>query len=159
MLVEKDREIEQLKGIVAQEEDEEDSDKKEAGESGATDSVDKRSTGSLKSAKSNSMSTSEIPIDKSYLKVALIRYLEYAAKGEEKDALTMEKVLFTVLGATGLDLVELEKARVNKKSGIMSYFYGSNTAIIAKPAILRTAEAASPSPPRKGKQRIDNLFN
>ena len=119
MLVEKDREIEQLKGIVAQEEDEEDSDKKEAGESGATDSVDKRSTGSLKSAKSNSMSTSEIPIDKSYLKVALIRYLEYAAKGEEKDALTMEKVLFTVLGATGLDLVELEKARVNKKSGII----------------------------------------
>ena len=54
-----------------------------------------------------------------------MKYLEYAAKGEEKDALTMEKVLFTVLGATSTDLVELEKARVLKKSGIMSYFYGS----------------------------------
>ena len=49
----------------------------------------------------------------------------------------MEKVLFTVLGATATDLVELEKARLLKKSGIMSYFYGSQTAIIAKPAVLR----------------------
>jgi hypothetical protein len=39
-------------------------------------------------------------MDKMYLKGTLIKYLEYAAKGEEKEALTLEKVLFTILGAT-----------------------------------------------------------
>jgi hypothetical protein len=46
-------------------------------------------------------------MDKTYLKGTLIKYLEYAAKGEEKEALTLEKVLFTILGATSQDLDKL----------------------------------------------------
>ena len=43
-------------------------------------------------------------MDKTYIKGTLIKYLEYAAKGEEKEALTLEKVLFTILGASSVDL-------------------------------------------------------
>ena len=42
----------------------------------------------------------------------LLKYLEYMASGEnEKEALTLEKVLFTVLNATQTDLASLESAR------------------------------------------------
>ena len=35
--------------------------------------------------------------DKEYVKISLIKYLEYIAAGNEKEAMTLEKVLFTVL--------------------------------------------------------------
>jgi hypothetical protein len=38
-------------------------------------------------------------VDSSYLKLTLIKYLEYMAQGNEKEALCLEKVLFTVLDA------------------------------------------------------------
>jgi hypothetical protein len=43
-------------------------------------------------------------VDKDYVKNILIKYLEYLASGEEKEAMTLEKVLFTVLSATTNDL-------------------------------------------------------
>lgn len=36
-------------------------------------------------------------VDKNYLRISLIKYLEYMAQGNEKEAMTLEKVLFTVL--------------------------------------------------------------
>jgi hypothetical protein len=62
-------------------------------------------------------------MDKGYLKQALLKYLEYMAKGDEKEALTMEKVLFTVLGADSGELELIEKARRAKNGGYLSYFY------------------------------------
>lgn len=49
---------------------------------------------------------------KDYIKNVFIKYLEYLANANEKEALTMEKVLFTVLQATDKDVEIIEKARV-----------------------------------------------
>lgn len=38
-------------------------------------------------------------VDSSYIRLTLIKYLEYMAQGNEKEALCLEKVLFTVLDA------------------------------------------------------------
>ena len=46
------------------------------------------------------------------------------ASGEnEKEALTLEKVLFTVLNASAQDLASLEKTRAKNNTGIWSFFY------------------------------------
>jgi hypothetical protein len=55
------------------------------------------------------------------------------AKGEEKEALTLEKVLFTVLEASSRDLNELEEMRSKNNSGILSYFYTPANVTVAKP--------------------------
>jgi hypothetical protein len=92
-------------------------------------------------------------MDKTYLKGTLIKYLEYAAKGEEKEALTLEKVLFTILGATSQDLDKLQKERALKtNSGLLSYFYQAPGGTVAKAIELRNT-------PQKRNERIDNLFN
>lgn len=46
-----------------------------------------------------------------YIKNVFIKYLEYQASSNEKEAMTLEKVLFTVLQANERDLEALEKAR------------------------------------------------
>ena len=46
-------------------------------------------------------------LDRDYIKNILLKYLEYMAKGEEKEALTLETVLFTVLEASSADLKAL----------------------------------------------------
>lgn len=46
-----------------------------------------------------------------YIKNVLVRYLVYSAKGNEKEAITLEKVLFTVLKVTEADIKLIEKAR------------------------------------------------
>lgn len=46
-----------------------------------------------------------------YVKNVFIKYLEYQANNNEKEAMTMEKVLFTVLKASDKDIDTLEKAR------------------------------------------------
>jgi hypothetical protein len=52
-----------------------------------------------------------------------IKYLEYLANGNEKEALTLEKVLFTVLQANDHDVELIEKARQkNQGSFLWSYF-------------------------------------
>lgn len=43
-------------------------------------------------------------VDKDYIKNILIKYLEYITVGNEKEAMTLEKVLFTVLDANTKDL-------------------------------------------------------
>jgi hypothetical protein len=45
------------------------------------------------------------------------------AAGEEKEALTLEKVLFTVLEATPENLKSLENSRARNNGGFFSYFY------------------------------------
>jgi hypothetical protein len=52
-----------------------------------------------------------------------IKYLEYLANGNEKEALTLEKVLFTVLQANDHDVELIEKERQkNQGSFLWSYF-------------------------------------
>lgn len=56
------------------------------------------------------------------------------ASGEnEKEALTLEKVLFTVLNASQQDLASLERTRKRNNTGIMSYFYDLPNTSVAKP--------------------------
>jgi hypothetical protein len=46
-----------------------------------------------------------------YIKNVFIKYLEYQANNNEKEAMTLEKVLFTVLKANDKDIELIEKAR------------------------------------------------
>jgi len=55
------------------------------------------------------------------------------AAGNEKEAMTLEKVLFTVLSTDKKELSLLEKARRKNNSGIMSYFYTPAQTSVAKP--------------------------
>lgn len=71
--------------------------------------------------------------DKTYIKITLIKYLEYLASGNEKEAMTLEKVLFTVLDTCGKELEGLEKARRKNNTGLMSYFYTPPQVSVAKP--------------------------
>ena len=71
-------------------------------------------------------------LDRDYVRNILLKYLEYMACGEEKEALTLEKVLFTVLEVTPQNLASLEKARIDNNSGLMSYIYSIKPKV-AKP--------------------------
>lgn len=52
-----------------------------------------------------------------------IKYLEYQANSNEKEALTLEKVLFTVLQASDRDVELIEKARQkNQGNFLWGYF-------------------------------------
>lgn len=50
-------------------------------------------------------------LNSDYIKNVFIKYLEYQANGNEKEGLTLEKVLFTALSATEKDIELIEKAR------------------------------------------------
>ena len=70
------------------------------------------------------------------------------ATGEnEKEALTLEKVLFTVLKASPADLASLKKTRKRNNTGIMSLFYDMPNTQTAKPikALPRTYNSGSGS--------------
>ena len=79
-------------------------------------------------------------LDKDYVRTTLLKYLEYMATGEEKEALTLEKVLFTVLEVSDEHRKKVEKVRVDYNSGIMSYVYTN---------IPKTAKAIKPGKKRK----------
>ncbi len=67
-----------------------------------------------------------------------IKYLEYLANANEKEAMTLEKVLFTVLQATDRDVELIERARMKNQSGLWSYFSSSQLgAIVARPLQLK----------------------
>ena len=73
-------------------------------------------------------------LDVDYVRNILLKYLEYMASGEnEKMALTLEKVLFTVLNASPEDLASLEKTRQNNNRGFWRYFYDLPNTQVAKP--------------------------
>ena len=78
-----------------------------------------------------------------YIKNVFIKYLEYQATANEKEAQTLEKVLFTVLKVTEKDIELLEKARSkNHSGGILSYFYYSSQPqnLVARPVQPRVVE-------------------
>lgn len=60
-----------------------------------------------------------------YIKNVFIKYLEYLANANDKEATTLEKVLFTVLKATEKDIELIEKARQKNNGGFLSYFYST----------------------------------
>lgn len=72
-------------------------------------------------------------MDIDYLRNILVKYLEYIATGEEKEAMTLEKVLFTVLNASPKELESLQRARQRNNSGLLSYFYTPAQTSVAKP--------------------------
>ena len=80
-------------------------------------------------------------LDRDYVRNILLKYLEYMATGEEKEALTLEKVLFTVLECSSDNLASLKKARIDHNSGLMSYVYTH---------MPTTAKAIKPGKKRKG---------
>ena len=79
-------------------------------------------------------------LDRDYVRTILLKYLEYMATGNEKEALTLEKVLFTVLEVSQNARVPLEKARIDHNSGLMSYVYTH---------MPQTAKAIKPGKKRK----------
>jgi hypothetical protein len=64
-----------------------------------------------------------------------MKYLEYQANGLEKEAMMMEKVLFTVLKVHEAEVDVVMDARVKSyNAGLMSYFYAAeSTKMVAKP--------------------------
>ena len=62
-----------------------------------------------------------------YIKNVFIKYLEYLANSNEKEASTLEKVLFTVLKATDKDIDLIERARGKNTGGFLSYFYSGGS--------------------------------
>jgi hypothetical protein len=70
----------------------------------------------------------------------LIKYLTFLAKGDEKEAMTLEKVLFTVLATTQQELQGLEKARKKRNAGMMSYFYASGKSSVATPLTVKKSK-------------------
>jgi len=58
-----------------------------------------------------------------YIKKVYVKYLEYQANGEEKEAMLMEKVLYSVLKVNEQDLKHIERAKQKSQSGWLSYFY------------------------------------
>ncbi len=73
-----------------------------------------------------------------YIKNVFIKYLEYLANNNEKEAMTLEKVLFTVLKTDEKDIEVIEKARQKNTGGILSYFYSSGyNATVPRPVYPR----------------------
>ena len=72
-------------------------------------------------------------LDKSFVRNILFKYLEYSSAGEEKEALQLEKVLFTVLEATQENLDSLERQRAKNNGGFLGYFYTQPSQMVAKP--------------------------
>jgi hypothetical protein len=87
-----------------------------------------------------------------YLKNVFIKYLEYMANGNEKEALTLEKVLFTVLQANERDVEQIEKARSKGQGGLWSYFSASQAAVVARPVQPRSSFLAGGD---SGKSLVD----
>lgn len=75
-----------------------------------------------------------------YLKNVFIKYLEYQANSDEKGAMTLEKVLFTVLKANEKDIEIIEKARQKNTGGILSYFYSGAATVVPRPVQPRHFE-------------------
>lgn len=73
------------------------------------------------------------PLDKSFIRNILFKYLEYTSAGEEKEALQLERVLFTVLEATSENLESLERQRAKNNGGFLGYFYTQTSQMVAKP--------------------------
>lgn len=70
------------------------------------------------------------------MKNVFIKYLEYLANANEKEALTLEKVLFTVLQASDRDVELIEKARQKNQGGFLWGYFGGGqqlSAIVGKP--------------------------
>ncbi len=72
---------------------------------------------------------------RAYIKNVLLKYLEYQADAQEKEAMMMEKVLFTVLKVAEADIAGLQEARVRSyNQGLMSYIWAAEAAkMVAKP--------------------------
>jgi hypothetical protein len=65
---------------------------------------------------------------RAYIKNVLLKYLEYQANGLEKEAMMMEKVLFTVLKVHDIDISILTEARMKSyNTGLMSYIWAAES--------------------------------
>lgn len=72
-------------------------------------------------------------LNQDYVKNVFIKYLQYQANANEKEAMTLEKVLFTVLKVTEADIGAIEKARQKQTSGLLSFFYNPGHSSVPRP--------------------------
>ena len=64
---------------------------------------------------------------RTFIKTVLIKYLECMANQQDKEALMMEKVLFTALKINEMELKVVEEARIKSlNSGLISYFWAND---------------------------------
>lgn len=62
--------------------------------------------------------------NRAFIKTVLVKYLECLANQQEKESMMMEKVLFTALKFTDVEIKVIEDARLNNyNSGYMSYIW------------------------------------
>ena len=83
----------------------------------------------------NNHQVADIGVDRQYLRVSLIKYLTFLAKGKVKEAMKLETVLWTVLQTPAEELEGLEKARKKKEAGVLGYlgYDWSSSSSVAKP--------------------------
>lgn len=72
---------------------------------------------------------------RAYIKNVLLKFLEYQAEQMEREALMMEKVLFTVLKMKPEEVERLQAKRLEAyNSGLMSYIWAADESnIVGKP--------------------------
>lgn len=107
MMIEKDEQIQKLKGGEAKKREEEES------------------KGEVQEVK-----TGDIQLGN--LKTVLVKYLEQLALGKKKEIKKLETVLFTVLKASDDDIKVIKKARKKQTAGIWGYF-GTGQGGVAAP--------------------------
>ena len=72
---------------------------------------------------------------RAYVKNVLLKFLEYQAEQSEREALMMEKVLFTILKMRPDEVEKLQAKRLEAyNSGLMSYIWAADeTNMVGKP--------------------------
>lgn len=73
-------------------------------------------------------------MSRAFIKTVLLKYLECMANQQAKEAMMMEKVLFTALKIEDAELKKVEEARLKSlNSGLMGYIWAYDSDVIAKP--------------------------
>ena len=134
MLVKKDNEIKKLRNVNNKSNQKEERSGLE-GNGDESDSSDDED-GEKRDGPKNMQQFSNLDMaSRAYIKNVLIKYLEYKANSLDKEAMMMEKVLFTVLKVQESEVNVLQAARVaQQNTGLMSYIWAAEESnLVAHP--------------------------
>ena len=140
MLVQKDQEIKKIKALAGKEEEKSENGENSGIDEGLSDSDDS-DDGKKKSGKNGLDNFNSVDnTSRAFIKNILLKYLEYTAKFQEKEAMMMEKVLFTTLRVDEVETKNLKESRVqNYNQSYMAYIWAADESnLIAKQIPVRT---------------------
>ena len=138
MLVQKDQEIKRIKALAGKEEEKDQNENN----SGIEDNISDTDSDDVNGKKKNALDNFD-GVDntsRAFIKNILLKYLEYTAKFQEKEAMMMEKVLFTTLRVDEAETKNLKESRVNNyNQSYMAYIWAADESnLIAKQIPVRT---------------------